>query len=68
MFLTVWLESPHPVRYLAQVLLPLHTQVSPVMTGQPQPTLKLRLILGEFILTDPIIGLFGAELVLDILS
>ena len=68
MFLTVWLESPHPVRNLAQVLLPLHTQVSPVMTGQPQPTLKLRLILGEFILTDPIIGLFGAELVLDILS
>ena len=24
--------------------------------------------LGEFILTEPIIGLFGAELVLDILS
>jgi len=30
--------------------------------------LKLLLILGEFILTDPIIGLFGAEFVLDILS
>ena len=26
------------------------------------------MILGEFILTDPIIGLFGAEFVLDILS
>lgn len=31
-------------------------------------TLKLLLILGEFILADPITGLFGAELVLDIFN
>lgn len=30
--------------------------------------LKLLLILGEFILADPITGLFGAELVLDIFN
>ena len=31
------------------------------------PTLKLRFILGEFVLADPMIGLPGAELVRDIL-
>ena len=72
-FVSVCLQFSHPAGQLTQILFALlrkyftkinfhYLMIIKILT------LKLLLILGEFILADPITGLFGAELVLDIFN
>lgn len=72
-FVSVCLQFSHPAGQLTQILFALLRKYFSKINFHFMMiitilTLKLLLILGEFILADPITGLFGAELVLDIFN